>query len=108
MAIGDLLPPHPATQALTSKTFRPPALDGTLTIPEIFDWHLHHTLDHPFLVYAGIGGEVHRIIWPEAMKAVHICANMIARRLEKKSGTYRKKPVVAILAVSGSGESWKP
>ncbi|KAF8993889.1 hypothetical protein BDQ17DRAFT_1431390 [Cyathus striatus] len=47
-----LLPPPPSTQALASDTFRPPPLDGSLTLPEIYDWHMKNTPNHRLFVYA--------------------------------------------------------
>ncbi|KAJ7870004.1 hypothetical protein B0H13DRAFT_2557202 [Mycena leptocephala] len=38
------LPRPPQTQALRSPTFKPPPLDGSLTIAQIYDWHFQHTL----------------------------------------------------------------
>ena len=61
----------PRTQALSSKTFRPPPLDGSMTIAELYDWHLQNTPEHPLFVFADDSGQNHTILWPEVVRAVH-------------------------------------
>ncbi len=94
------IPLPPQTQALTSKTFIPPPLDGSLTLPEIYDWHSKHNPSHRLFVYTQQDGTPRTICWPEAVRAVHTGAKLFRDRLGWKPGANRK-PVVAILAMSG-------
>jgi hypothetical protein len=98
------MPPVPQTQGLSSPTFRAPPLDGSLTLPEIFDWHLEHTPDHRLFTFIAEDGTIRDIFYPEAVKAMHVGARIVRERL---SGSSRADidntpdPVVAILAPSG-------
>lgn len=95
------LPPPPQTQGLSSKTFRAPPLDGTLTLPEIFDWHLEHTPDHRVFTFTSDDGKVRDIFWPETVTATHVGAKIIRERLSSRVNMGSPTPVVAILAPSG-------
>lgn len=104
--LPERFPPLPRTQALNSKTFRPPPLDGTLTIPEIFDWHLRNTPDHPLLEYVEDDGSIRSILWPEAVRAIHRTARLMRVLMgcdpEQCPDVSSGVPVIAILA--GAGE----
>ncbi len=98
------LPAPPPTQALSSKTFKTPPLDGSLTFPEIYDWHLEHTPSHPLFVYSDGDDKEQTILWPEAVHAVHR-AGRIVRSLLSPGDTVdvnRTPSVVAILAGTGA------
>lgn len=101
----DLIPPHPQTQALTSKTFSPPPLDGSLTLPEIFDWHLEHSKEHRLFVFPKGNGEVRNILWPEAVRAIHTGARIVRQIMGWRSGI-EVVPVVSILAASGASQAF--
>ncbi|KAK0192594.1 male sterility protein-domain-containing protein [Armillaria mellea] len=95
------IPLPPQTQALTSKTFTPPPLDGSLTLPEIYDWHSKHNTGHRLFVYIQQDETPRTICWPEAVRAVHTGAKLFRDRLGWKPDA-DEKPVVAILAISVS------
>lgn len=98
------IPPPPATQCLSSETFHPPALDGSMALPEIYDWHLHNSPDHPLFVYDDDEGAERGISWGTAVRAVHRAARIIQSRVDVESAdsaTTRRPPVVGILASSG-------
>lgn len=96
-------PPLPPTQALTSNTFKPPPLDGSLTVPELYDWHLHNTPNHPLFVYSDEAGKDHTILWPEAVRAVHRAGRIVQSRLQSSCTNTSESPkVVAILAAAGA------
>ncbi|PBK89816.1 acetyl-CoA synthetase-like protein [Armillaria gallica] len=99
------IPLLPQTQALTSKTFIPPPLDGSLTLPEIYDWHSKHNPSHRLFVYTQQDGTPRTIYWPEAVRAVHTGAKFFRDRLGWKPGA-NEKPVVAILAISDTITYW--
>lgn len=95
------LPPLPDTQALTTKTFKKPPLDGSLSVPEIYDWHYINSPEHPLFVYSDSQGEVKSILWPEAVRGVHTAARTVRARvpMAKQEGGPR---IVGILAASGT------
>jgi hypothetical protein len=99
------LPPLPRTQALNSTTFSTPPLDGTLSIPEIYDWHLEHTSAHPIFVYADSHDSTRTILWPEAVRAVHEVGRMVRSRLEPEQkgedASISSRPVVVVLSAAG-------
>lgn len=94
-----LIPSPPITQALSSKTFRPPPLDGSLALPQIYDWHARNTADHRLFVFSNDEGVVRNIYWPEAVSAIWTGAVLIRRQLSQKS--LKKIPIVAIVSMSG-------
>ncbi|KIJ41947.1 hypothetical protein M422DRAFT_229444 [Sphaerobolus stellatus SS14] len=93
------LPSHPQTQALSSNTFRPPPLDGSLTLPELYEWHLEHSSEHRLFVFADDEGDVRTIKWPEAVHAVHVGAKLVRKRLGNEPHS-ANPPIVVILAPS--------
>ncbi|KAF8890513.1 hypothetical protein CPB84DRAFT_1849102 [Gymnopilus junonius] len=96
---ANIIPPAPQTQAQSSKTFSIPPLDGSLTLPEIFDWHAQHSKEHRLFVFAQENGEIRNILWPEAVRAIHVGARIIRRIMDWKAGM-KDIPVVAVLAAS--------
>ncbi|TFK21446.1 acetyl-CoA synthetase-like protein [Coprinopsis marcescibilis] len=98
------LPPFhevPKTQALTSKTFTPPPLDGSLDPAELYDWHLLNSPSHPLYVYANEDGTTTKILWPEAVEAIYTGVKHI-RKITNWSPGLTNPPIVAILAASDS------
>ncbi|EPQ50791.1 hypothetical protein GLOTRDRAFT_50066 [Gloeophyllum trabeum ATCC 11539] len=89
----------PQTQALSSPTFRPPPLDGSLTLPEMYDMHYSHTPHHPLFVFADSQGVTHEILWPTAVCAVHQVGHILWPRVGSPISAGRR-PIVAILAAS--------
>ncbi|KAF7374105.1 Acetyl-CoA synthetase-like protein [Mycena sanguinolenta] len=93
------LPPPPQTQALSSSTFVPPPLDGSLTVAQLYDWHFHHTPNHRLLVYPRADGSTRTIYWPEALQATYTGVKILRDRFKWTPGT-DEMPVVSILAAS--------
>ncbi|CAL1699334.1 unnamed protein product [Somion occarium] len=92
------IPSLPPTQCLSTDTFKQPPLDGTLSLPEIYDWHLEHSPNHPLFVYADDAGIATTIYWPEAVRAVHRAGRLI-QSLVQDADSKRSGPlVIAILA----------
>ena len=96
------LPPFPRTQALSSSTFRPPPLDGSLTVPELYDWHYENSPHHPLFIYSDEDGSVSTIYWPEATKAVHRAGRLATRLVSEGRPRGSSRPVLAILAGNGT------
>ena len=93
------IPPVPNSQGLSSKTFKVPPLDGSLTLPEIWDWHLENSPDHPVFVYREDDGAERTIYMRDAIYAVHRAGRILLNRLPQSVADNR--PVIAILAVTG-------
>ncbi|KAF8195302.1 hypothetical protein K438DRAFT_1968611 [Mycena galopus ATCC 62051] len=99
MAHPRYLPPPPQTQARSSSTFRPPPLDGSLSIAEIYDWHFQNTPNHRLFVYAYADGSVRTINWREAVQAIYVGAKVLRDRFHWVPAA-GEQPVVSILASS--------
>ncbi|KAK0203694.1 hypothetical protein DFS33DRAFT_1383956 [Desarmillaria ectypa] len=99
------IPLPPQTQVLSSKTFIPPPLDGSLTLPEIYDWNFKHSPNYRPFVYTQQDGTPRTIYWPETVRAVHAGVRLLRDRLGWKPGA-NEKPVVAILAISSTVTCW--
>ena len=95
------LPPIPRTQALSSKTFSPPPLDGSLTIPELYDWHYKHSPEHPLFVYLDDHGNLVTITWKEAAQATHRTASLICNIVAGEPPVDTPHRVFAIVASNG-------
>ncbi|TDL17736.1 acetyl-CoA synthetase-like protein [Rickenella mellea] len=92
------LPPLPRTHAVTSTTFKAPPLDGSLTLPEIYDWQRDHSPKHPLFVYTRTDNHDRtEICWDEAVKAIHRAAHWVTSHAGPAS---TPPPVVAIFAAS--------
>ncbi|KAF8200271.1 hypothetical protein BJ912DRAFT_921743 [Pholiota molesta] len=89
----------PPTQALQSKTFRPPPLDGSLTLPEIYDWHFVNTPDHRLFIFADDNQNTRTILWPEAVRAIYNGARFLRNTIDRKPDS-DGIPIVAILAAA--------
>ncbi|KAJ7367487.1 hypothetical protein DFH08DRAFT_677095 [Mycena albidolilacea] len=98
MASGPI-PAPPRTQALSSPTFIPPPLDGTLTIAQLYDWHFHNSPRHRLFVYPLADGSTRTIFLSEAIRAAYVGSTILRQRFGWLPGT-DSKPVVSILAPS--------
>ncbi|PCH42382.1 acetyl-CoA synthetase-like protein [Wolfiporia cocos MD-104 SS10] len=99
MSARRILPPLPQTHARTSGTFRAPPLDGSLTFPEICDWHEKNSPEHRTFVYAGNDGQVRSISWRESARAIRVAAKLVRDRMGWQPGM-AATPVVGIIAHS--------
>jgi hypothetical protein len=91
----------PRTQALTSKGFIPPPLDGSLDLQQIFDWHLMHNPSHHLFTYTGAKtGTATFISWGQAVRAAYRGVTLVRKEVAWIPGL-KTAPVVAILASSG-------
>ncbi|EGO29034.1 hypothetical protein SERLADRAFT_444920 [Serpula lacrymans var. lacrymans S7.9] len=96
------LPALPQTQALDSETFKPPVLDGSLTITEMYDWHFDHTPNHPIFIFPRTAdGATSTILWPEAVRAIRKAGKITLSRFQEKDTLSSSRiPVIATLAAS--------
>ncbi|KAH9949726.1 hypothetical protein B0H21DRAFT_819887 [Amylocystis lapponica] len=83
--------------------FAVPPLDGSLTVPQIFDWHYEHNSNHPIFVYKAECGDLVHHTYAEMVPAAHRAAQYVAKKvgidLSQDPSTY---PTVAIFAASDS------
>ncbi|KIM78762.1 hypothetical protein PILCRDRAFT_10982 [Piloderma croceum F 1598] len=94
------IPLPPRTQALSSSTFTLPPLNGTLTPPELYDFHLQYSPNHPFFVYTK-SGSTHTILWSKAVRSAHRAGRIVQSRLDDgKTNAPSCRPIVSILALS--------
>ncbi|KAJ6472708.1 hypothetical protein C8R47DRAFT_1295530, partial [Mycena vitilis] len=73
--------------------------DGSLTIPQIYDWHSKNTHFHRLFVYAREDGTTRTICWPEAVQAVYVGAQILRNRFGWAAGSSQMH-VVSVLASS--------
>jgi len=69
------------TRAISSTTFLHPPLYGSLSLPEVREWHTEHSRAHQLFVFAREDGSVHSVSWVEAARAMRAGENIIQDRL---------------------------
>ncbi|KAJ7189839.1 hypothetical protein GGX14DRAFT_580331 [Mycena pura] len=89
----------PTPQGLSSSTFRPPPVDGSLLLPEIFDHHGKSSPNHPLFRYVDAEGVVKTITWSYAVQGFHKAAH-ITRQQVGIEPTDTHRPVIGILAAA--------
>ncbi|CAL1699315.1 unnamed protein product [Somion occarium] len=92
------IPPLPKTQCLSTQTFSQPKLDGSLTIPEIYDWHLGHSPQHPLFVYSDETGVTTTIYWPDGARGVHRAGRLVQYLAKETTAQHPRPLIFAILA----------
>lgn len=50
--LNTLTSPPATAHGHNSSTFHPPPIEGTLCVPELFEYHAQHSPEHPLFVYA--------------------------------------------------------
>ncbi|TFK19455.1 acetyl-CoA synthetase-like protein [Coprinopsis marcescibilis] len=88
----------PKTQALVSKTFTSPPLDGSLHPAELYKWNSDNNSDHPLFLFDD-DGEVTTIRWPETVEAINCGVKRVRKIMNWSVGLY-KPPIIGILAAS--------
>ncbi|KAJ8463962.1 hypothetical protein ONZ45_g17399 [Pleurotus djamor] len=76
-------------------TFKTPPLDGTLSLPEIYDWHLDNSPDHPVFVYQ-TESQPHPISWSRVVQEIHNAVPFFSSKLADEPTS----KVVGLLAVT--------
>ncbi|KAI5123110.1 hypothetical protein M0805_001466 [Coniferiporia weirii] len=85
-------------QAVGSKTFVAPPLDGSLVLHQLYDFHGLHSPNHPLYVFATPQGDVKTMTWASAQRGVHRAATFAKKILSEVHGNHHAPPTVAILA----------
>ncbi|EJC99607.1 acetyl-CoA synthetase-like protein [Fomitiporia mediterranea MF3/22] len=86
-------------------SFIRPPLRGSLTIPELYDWHYEHNRNYPLFIYEDEPGIIRSISMGEAVQGLHRATQYLREctgdvldiQLSEES---TKQPVIAILAAS--------
>ncbi|KAI0033029.1 acetyl-CoA synthetase-like protein [Vararia minispora EC-137] len=86
----------PRTHGHGSATFAPPALDSSIALPEIFDWHFEHSPRHPFARYEDELEQIRTIYWSEVARSMHRAASWIAGRVsqDERDAALNGQPIV--------------
>jgi len=100
-SLEGVMPSLPRTQALQSKSFRVPPLDGSMTWLQMYDWHETHSPNHRVFIFSGQDGLVTEIFWPQFVAAMYVSARLIANQVLSMSGDIEDSPVIGVLATSG-------
>lgn len=99
----------PAPQAQSSDTFHPPPVDGTRSLPELYEYNAKHSPDHPLFAFADDSGATRTIKYPEAWRMIQRAAKIAHGYVAKHQGHYSTQgseipmtpPTVGILANAG-------
>jgi hypothetical protein len=104
-----LKPPHKVHGIQADSSYIQPPIDGSLTIPEIYDFNYKHNRDHPVFVHPdGLGGSK-AITFSEVVPAAHEAGRFIAKAAGVDLNQYPTGyPMVGILAVSGKTRHTTP
>lgn len=93
------IPSTPTTPHVSG--YQAPPLDGSLTVPQIYDWHYNHNPNHPVFVYADSSGSVSSHSFADVVPAAHRAARQIAAVTHIDVDDSSARKTVAILATSG-------
>ncbi|KAG7444602.1 NRPS-like enzyme [Guyanagaster necrorhizus] len=76
----------PAPQGVSSSTFNPPPLDGSLTPPELFDYNGCHSAKHSLFRYDDSDdGKFRSITWEEGIAAFHVAGHYFREHINDES-----------------------
>ncbi len=96
-------PPIPKTQALSSSTFKHPPLDGSLNLPEIYEWNVQNNPNHPVFVFPDSDGKERLILWPEFFSAIRNVTRQVRNAIASHhNGDGQSIHTVAILTSGGA------
>lgn len=95
------IPLLPQVHGLKSSTFRPPPLDGSLTVGEAYDFHWKNSPDHPALAYNQDDGSLIEVPWKHYIAAIHRAGHYANKTFRIENAT-PSTHTVAILALAGA------
>ncbi|KAG5337143.1 hypothetical protein C0989_010523 [Termitomyces sp. Mn162] len=89
-------------QPQSSQYERPP-LDGSLYVPELYDWQYHHNPTQTAFLYSVGESGLQAITYKEFVPAIHRAARLVAGMIGIDiSGEKAHYPVVVILSAAGN------
>ncbi|TFY78273.1 hypothetical protein EWM64_g5737 [Hericium alpestre] len=100
----------PTLQGKSSATWLCPPLDGSLTVPEIFEYHARNSPKHPLFVYPDNRTGSRTILYPEALRAFRRAAKIASghyQAFREKHGRATAS-TIGILAVAGKSTAILP
>lgn len=111
MTIEFIIPPHLSRpQGQNSYSFSAPPLDGTLTVPELFEYNALHSPSHPYAVFANGDGTTRTITYAETWRMVKRAARIVQSSclpsgVEDGPMSTSLGPPIGILANAGTSNS---
>lgn len=96
-----MLPTPPTPQAVSSSTFVPPPVDGSLTLGEIFDYNSKHSSTHPYFIYEDESTHaITPVNWRSLVRAIHQVSKVIeSHGIPPPTSSSPPTRVIAILAL---------
>ncbi|EMD35545.1 hypothetical protein CERSUDRAFT_106870 [Gelatoporia subvermispora B] len=88
-------------QGANSSTWHRPALDGSLTLPELYAWHAEHSPEHPLFVYADDDKRSHTIYYPEAFRGIRKASKLSQTQFTRVQSLYAQQETSQHPAVLG-------
>lgn len=86
---------------LTSTTFRPPPLDGSLTVGEAYDFHWKNSPDHPVIAYTEDDGSLKEVVWKDYIAAIHRAGNYVNKAFGIENASPSTHTVAILASVGG-------
>ena len=98
----------PTPQGSDCATFAQPPLDGSLTIPEIYERQAANSPNHPLFVFPEAPGQLRTICYAEVVQAIHNAAHIVESAYMRCKDRYilqkqmhNLDPTFGILAAAG-------
>lgn len=101
-------PPVPTPQGANSKTFVAPPVDGSLSVPQVFDFNAEHSPDYPFCVYEKLPDtesselaskdNLEHITYKQLQRGIHRVSRLV--KSTTATATPSTSTVVGILALA--------
>lgn len=96
----------PCSQGLESITFKAPPLDGSVPLPELYDWQYRHSPDHPVFLFDDPSpskpNAIRAYSWKTVVPAIHRTGRHILSLFNLTLPLDPEHiPVVAVLAAAG-------
>ncbi|THH15905.1 hypothetical protein EW146_g4648 [Bondarzewia mesenterica] len=97
----------PTPQGQNCPTFKPPPLDGSYTVPELFDYNAEHNTEHPLFVFADGENTTRTVRYPEAWRMIKRTAKIVQGNYKRLEDRYvaqenvrpaEQGPTIGILA----------
>ncbi|KAI0040339.1 acetyl-CoA synthetase-like protein [Auriscalpium vulgare] len=97
---------NPNLQPEYAATFSPPPLDGSVSVPEAFEYHGRHSAEHTLFVYAD-GAETHTVSYAAAWRMIRRAARIVRGHYMRLEDRYLEQarlapathgPTIGILA----------
>lgn len=87
-------------------TFALPPLDGSLTLPDLYEWHSKNSPNHPLFVYEDEPGRLRTILYGGFIhgldRAARLCTKFVGTKAIQEGGVNAPVPVVSIVGNLGS------